>query len=62
MSERRETVTARSAAPLTQGLASAVCLPAAVAAIMAAVGQWDAPLFALALMLAPSLYLIERRA
>jgi hypothetical protein len=29
---------------------------------MAAIGQWDAPLFALALMLAPSLYLIERRA
>jgi hypothetical protein len=62
MSDRAETRSARSTAPLTQGLASAICLPAAAATIMAAIGQWDAPLFALALMLAPSLYLIERRA
>lgn len=48
--------------PPTVGLASALCLPAAVAVIMIAIGQWDGPLFALALMLAPSLYLIERRA
>ena len=62
MSDLAESRPARRAAPLTQGLASAACLPAAAATIMAAIGQWDAPLFALALMLAPSLYLIERRA
>ena len=49
-------------APVSHGLGSALCLPAAVAIIMTAIGQWDGPLFALALMLAPSLYLIERRA
>ena len=62
MTGRRDAHPARAAAPLTQGVASALCLPAAAATIMAAIGQWDAPLFALALMLAPSLYLIERRA
>ena len=62
MSGRFENRSAPPSAPLSQGLASAVCLPAAAATIMAAIGQWDAPLFALALVLAPSLYLIERRA
>ena len=61
MSAAMETRRARSA-PLTHGLGSALCLPAAVAIIMIAIGQWDGPLFALALGLAPTLYLIERRA
>ena len=52
---------ARSA-PLTHGLGSVLCLPAAVAIIMIAIGQWDGPLCALALVLAPALYLIERLA
>jgi hypothetical protein len=44
------------------GLACAASTPATAVAIMLAIGQWDAPLLALALAMSLPLYLIGRDA